>query len=70
MKLCWRKILLWPDYSAKSGRTINPDSMQKSGKFGSRRILKMLTRYTPRRDDGRHGVGVALAPEIVPYLEV
>ena len=29
---------------------IRPDSMQRSGKSGSGRILKMLIRYTPSRN--------------------
>ena len=41
------KILLEksPDVAGLSGK-IRPDSLQKSGKSGSGRILKMLIRYT------------------------
>ena len=42
------KILLekYPVVAGLSGK-IQPDSMQRSGKSGSGRILKMLIRYTP-----------------------
>ena len=65
MKIMLQKNPVMPGLSGK----IRPDSMKKSGKSGSSRILKILIQYTSSRYTWRHNTMLKFMAQIFPSLQ-